>query len=251
MPTDHPLSVAPLARMYGAPYEWRAWGELLHSVRTGENAATHALGTDVWEYRRRHPEEQEVFDAAMRTLSRAATPGILAAHDFARHRVLADVGGGTGALLASVLQAHPRLRGVLVDQPQVLAGAPAVLAAAGVTDRVTVVPGDFFAEVPDGADAYLLSRILHDWPDDDAAAILRRVRAVLSPDSVLLLHDAVLGPPDGDASVAFLDLMMLVSAGGRERTEAEWRELFGAAGLRWAGAVRVGPSSSLITAVPV
>ncbi|MGY1691198.1 methyltransferase [Geodermatophilus sp. SYSU D01105] len=249
--TDHPLSVDPLARMFCAAYEWRAWGELLHSVRTGENAARHALGVDVWEYRRQHPEEQEVFDAAMRTLSRALTAGFLAAHDFGRYRVLADVGGGTGALLSSVLRAHPGLRGLLFDQPQVLAGAGDVLREAGVADRVTVVPGDFFAEVPDGADAYLLSRILHDWPDDEARAILRRVRAALGPEAVLLVHDAVVGPPNTDARVAFLDLMMLVSAGGRERTEAEWRELFEATGLRWQGAVRVGPNSSLVTAVPV
>ncbi|MGY1703177.1 methyltransferase [Geodermatophilus sp. SYSU D00697] len=248
--TDHPLSVDPLARMFCAAYEWRAWGDLLHSVRTGENAARHALGVDVWEYRRQHPEEQEVFDAAMRTLSRALTPGFLAAHDFGRYRVLADVGGGTGALLASVLRAHPGLRGLLFDQPQVLAGAGDVLREAGVADRVTVVPGDFFAEVPDGADAYLLSRILHDWPDDEARAILRRVRAALGPEAVLLVHDAVVGPPNTDAPVAFLDLMMLVSAGGRERTEAEWRQLFEATGLRWQGAVRVGPSTSLVTAVP-
>jgi hypothetical protein len=160
MRTDHPLSVAPLARMYAGSYEWQAWGELLHSVRTGGNAARHALGMDVWEHRRRNPEDQDVFDAAMRTLSRAATPGILAAHDFVRHRVLADIGGGTGALLAAVLRAHPGLRGVLVDQAQVLAGADEVLRAAGVADRVDVVVGDFFAEVPAGADAYLLSRIL-------------------------------------------------------------------------------------------
>ena len=249
--TDHPLTVDPLARVYGAPYEWQAWGELLHSVRTGGNAARHALGVDVWEHRRRHPEDQEVFDAAMRTLSRAVTAGILAAHDFGRHRVLADIGGGTGALLAAVLRAHPGLHGVLVDQAQVLARADEVFRAAGVADRVDVVVGDFFADVPGGADAYLLSRILHDWPDDEAGAILRRVRGALQPDSVLLVHDAVVGPPGTDAPVAFLDLMMLVSAGGRERTEAEWRELFRAARLRWHGATRVGPTSHLITAVPV
>ena len=248
--TDHPLSLDPLARMYGAPYEWRAWGELLHSVRTGGNAARHALGMDVWEYRRRHPEDQEVFDAAMRTLSRAVTAGLLAAHDFGRHRVLADVGGGTGALLAAVLRAHPGLRGVLVDQAQVLAGADDVLREAGVAERVTVVPGDFFAGVPDGADAYLLSRILHDWPDDDAVRILRTVRAALGPDGRVLVVDAVVGPPGEDPLSKFLDLMMLVSAGGRERTEGEWRELFASTGLRWQAAVRVGPTSSLVTAVP-
>jgi hypothetical protein len=120
---DHPLSVDPAARMFGADYQWEAWGALAHSVRTGGNAAVHVLGMDVWEYRRRHPEASEVFDATMRTSSRADTAGMLAAHDFGRYGVVADVGGGTGAVLAAVLGAHPDLHGVLVDQELVVAAA--------------------------------------------------------------------------------------------------------------------------------
>jgi O-methyltransferase domain len=125
---DHPLSLDPAARMFGADYQWRAWGALRHSVDTGENAAVHALGTDVWEYRRRHPEHGEVFDATMRTLSAGDNAGVLAAHDFGRYRLVADVGGGTGAVLA----AHPDIRGIVFDQPHVIANADAVLRAAGV-----------------------------------------------------------------------------------------------------------------------
>jgi hypothetical protein len=108
---DHPFSVDPVARMFGGDYQWRAWGELSHSVRTGENAAVHALGCNIWEYRHRNPEYGVVFDAAMRTLSRVDSAAVLAAHDFGRYGVVADIGGGTGAVLAAVLAAHPAARG--------------------------------------------------------------------------------------------------------------------------------------------
>ena len=247
---DHPLSVDPAARMFGADYQWLAWGELPHSVQTGENAAVHALGTDVWEYRRRHPGHGEVFDATMRTLSRGDNTALLAAHDFRPYETIADIGGGTGAVLAAILSAHPAIRGILVDRPHVLAGAGPVLRGARVADRVTVVPGDFFDGVPGGADAYLLVRILHDWADDDAVRILRGVRAAMAPDSRLLVLDAVVGPPNEDPLVKFMDLMMLVSAGGRERTEAEWGQLLAAGGLAVAGTTRLTPNKHLIEAHP-
>jgi hypothetical protein len=247
---DHPLSVDPAARFFGADYEWRAWGELRHSVRTGKNAAGHALGCDVWEHRRRHPEHGEVFDAAMRTLSRAENACVLAAHDFGRYGTVADVGGGTGAVLAAVLVAHPQIRGILFDQPSVVAGADSVLRDAGVAVRVSVVPGDFFGEIPAGADAYLLARVLHDWPDEDAVRILRRVRSAMAPDARLLLVEGVVGPPNEDPLVKFLDLMMLVSPGGQERTEDEWRALLAAADLELTGTTRATPSRHVIEAVP-
>jgi hypothetical protein len=247
---DHPLSVAPAARMFGADYEWRAWGELAHSVRTGGNAAVQALGCDVWEYRRRHPEHGEVFDAAMRTFSRADSAAVRAAHDFGRYGVVADIGGGTGAMLAAVLADHPSARGILFDQPDVVARSAPVLAAAGVADRVTLVPGDLFAEIPGGADAYLLVRVLHDWPDDDAVRVLRGVRAALGRDARVLVVDAVVGPPNEDPAAKFLDLLMLVSAGGRERTQDEWRELLAAAGLELTGVTRATVTRHVIEAAP-
>lgn len=247
---DHPLSVDPAARMFGADYEWRAWGELGHSVKTGENAAVHALGMDVWEHRRRHPEHGEIFDATMRTFSRANDAGVLAAHDFGRYAVIADIGGGTGAVLASVLAAHPSARGILFDQAQVVAAAGPVLDKAGVADRVDVVPGDFFAAVPEGADASLLVRILHDWTDVDAVRILRTVRAAMAPDSRLLVLDAVVGPPNEDAPVKFLDLMMLASAGGRERAEPEWVSLLAEGGLAFVAATRATANLHVIEAKP-
>lgn len=248
---DHPLSVDPAARMFGGAYEWRAWGELAHSVATGENAAEHALGMDVWEHRRRNPEDGEVFDAAMRTFSRGNNAAVLAVHDFGRYKVVADIAGGTGAVLAAVLAAHPQARGILFDQAQVVDAAGPVLRDAGVADRVDVVAGDFFATVPEGADAYLLVRILHDWTDADALRILRTVRAAMTPDARLLVLDAVVGPPNEDPLVKFLDLMMLVSAGGRERTETEWRDLLAAGGLELVDATRATANLHVIEAVRV
>jgi O-methyltransferase len=192
--TDNPLTVAPVARMFGADYQWKAWGELLHTVRTGENAAVAALGTDVWDYRRAHTRDGEVFDAAMRTLSAAEVPALVSTYDFGRHRVIADIGGGTGALLANILQTLPRARGILFDQPHVVAGAGVVLEAFEVADRVNVAAGDFFASVPAGADLYLMRRIIHDWLDDDASEILRCIRRSMASDDRLLIIDGVVGP---------------------------------------------------------
>lgn len=247
---DHPLSVDPAARMFGADHQWRAWAELGHSVRTGENAAVRALGEDVWEYRRRHPDDGAVFDATMAVFSRAEAGGVLAAHDFGRYPVIADVGGGTGAVLASIVAAHPRARGLLYDQEHVVANAAPVLREAGVADRVRVVAGDFFETVPRGADAYLLVRILHDWEDRDALRILRTVRAAMTPAARVIVVDAVVGPPDEDPLTKFLDLMMLVSAGGRERTEEEWRALLGAADLACVGTTWATPTRYVIEAAP-
>lgn len=248
---DHPCSVDPAVRMFCADYQWRSWGELAYSVRTGQNALAHVLGTDVWEHRRREPRDGEVFDAAMRTMATAYAPAVLAAHDFGAYPVVADVGGGTGAILAAILRAHPGARGVLAELPEVLARSAKHLAAAGVADRVDLVACDFFDAVPSGADAYVLVRVLHDWGDDDAARILRRVREATGPAGRLLVVDAVVGAPNEDPPTAFLDLMMLVSAGGRERTGPEWRELLAAAGFRLAGIVPAGPGRSVIEAVPV
>lgn len=241
---DHPLSLDPVARMFCADYEWQAWGALQDGVRTGETGVRITEGTDVWTYRRDHPEAGETFDGAMRTLTRLAVRGILAAYDFSRHHVVADVGGGTGALLAAVVGAHPHLRGILGDQPHVLAGATPVIA--DVADRVDVVECDFFDAVPPGADCYLLRRILHDWPDDESRTILGRVREVLPPDGRVLVLEAVVGPPNTDPAAAFLDLMMFVSNGGRERTEAQWRTLVDDAGLRIVAITAATPNLSVI-----
>src|SRR4051812_41470274 len=141
-----------LAAFHGRPYHWTAWGQLLHSVRTGENAFRAVHGVDVWEYRAQHPEEGAIFDAAMTGFSRRVNAAVVAAHDFGRYGVIVDIGGGHGALLAGILAHHPGPRGVLFDQPAVVAGADA--------DGIEIIGGSFFESVPEGGDAYLLKSVL-------------------------------------------------------------------------------------------
>jgi hypothetical protein len=248
--TDHPLSLDPVARFLGADYEWKAWEELGHSVRTGQNASVHALGHDVWEHRRTRSADNAIFDAAMRTLSRAQLGPLLAAHDFGRYRHLVDIGGGTGALLTGILREHPGVRGTLFDQPHVVRGAAPVLESAGVADRVTVVAGDFFTQVLAGADAYLLRKILHDWDDAHCLRILRTVRQAATSNSRLLIVEAVVGPPNEDPHSKFLDLMMLVSAGGCERTEPQWQTLLAEGGFHLERITAAAPANHIIEAVP-
>lgn len=233
-------SIVGWAAFIGRPAHWQAWGDLAHSVKTGENAFEHVHGIDVWSYRSRHPEENAVFDRAMTALARRSTRAVLAALDFARFETIADVGGGNGALLAAILAENPGVQGVLFDLPHVVAGASPILESAGVADRCRVVGGSFFEGVPEGADAYLLSRIIHDWDDADAIRILTGVRRAVTDDGRVLLVERVLAPPNEGWDAKFSDLNMLVAAGGIERTPAEFAELLDRSGLQLTEIVEAG-----------
>jgi hypothetical protein len=215
----------------GRPAHFQAWGALLHAVRTGENAFHSVHGADVWEYRARHPEDGAIFDRAMTDISRRANRQLLEAYNFARFDRVVDVGGGHGAFLAGVLAAHPAMRGVLFDQPHVVADAAPVLETAGVRDRCEVVAGSFFDEIPPGGDAYLLKAIVHDWEDDDAVRILRGVRAAVADDGVALVVERELGAPNENPDAKFSDLNMMVGPGGRERSRDELATLFAQGGF--------------------
>jgi hypothetical protein len=236
-------SIAGWAVFIGSASYWAAWGDLLHSVRTGENAFRHAHGTDVWTYRSTRPEESAVFDRAMSSLSRRTTRALLAAYDFAPFDTIVDVGGGTGALLGRILAATPTARGVLFDQPHVVAGAGAVLAALGVADRCEVVGGSFLDDVPGGGDAYTMRAVLHDWTDEDAARILTVVRRAMRHDARLLVIERVIAPPNVGSAGKFSDLNMLVAPGGRERTVDEFTTLLTCGGFELVGVTPAGDFS--------
>lgn len=248
--TDVPHSLASWAAFVGRPYYWQAWTGLLHSVHTGENAFRHINGMDVWTYRSNYPEENAIFNRAMIALSRRSFADLLATYDFGRFHTLVDVGGGNGALLAAILGAHPMLQAILFDQPHVVAAAPALLAEAGVAERCQVVAGDFFVAVPRGADAYVLRVIIHDWEDEEAIRILRTVRAAIRTDGLLLLIEHVIGPPNEGREAKFSDLNMLVSPGGRERTQEEFATLLAAADFNLVRVVDAG-AYAVIEATPV
>lgn len=248
--SDVPNSLASWAAFVGRPYYWQAWAGLLHSVHTGENAFRHINGMDVWTYRSNHPEENAIFNRAMIALSRRSFAELLATYDFGRFQTLVDVGGGNGALLAAILAAHPTVQAILFDQPHVVPAAPALLAQAGVAGRCQVVAGDFFTEVPSGADAYVLRVIIHDWEDEESISILRTVRSAIRADGLLLLIEQVIGPPNEGREAKFSDLNMLVSPGGRERTQEEFVALLAAANFRLVRVVEAG-AYAVIEAVPV
>lgn len=229
-----PGSIRNLAMLFCGHETWRAWGELERSVRTGKTAWEHLFGPP-FEYLAAHPDLNRVFNEAMAEASRVAAPGVAAAADCSRFATVADLGGGNGTLLAAILGANPHLQGMLFDTPAGLQDAPEVLEAAGVTDRCRLVAGDFFESVPEGADAYLLKSVIHDWDDERSAAILRNCRTAMSPDATLLIAEPILPArvePSRHPSILIMsDLNMLACTGGKERTEEEFRTLLDASGF--------------------
>jgi O-methyltransferase domain/IclR helix-turn-helix domain len=224
-------SVRPYALAIHAPHVERAWDRLAEAVRTGKPAFPRVHGVDLWDFLAARPDEQALFDAAMTGGADVRARALLTARDLAGLGTLVDIGGGQGRLLAAALAANPGLRGVLFDRPEVLPGAEAFLAAAGVRDRCEWVGGDFFAAVPAGGDAYVLALIIHDWPDEAATAILRACHQAMAPGARLWLVEQVVQPGDAYDRAKLRDLLMLVLFGAQERTEAEYRVLLEAAGF--------------------
>ena len=222
--SDSPESVVGWAQFVGRPHIWDAWGELLHSIRTGENAFKHVHGTDVWSYRTEHPEDGRSFDRAMTDLTKHIHKAILAAYDFGRFETVVDVAGGRGALLVALLDAYPELHGVLFDQP-------AVVADALEHERLRVEAGSFFERVPEGCDAYILKWIIHDWEDEECLRILRTVRAAMRDGARLLVLERIIAEPNTYPAATFSDLNMLVMPGGRERTSDEFAALLARGGF--------------------
>ena len=233
--SDAPEPIVDWAKFMGQSYHWQAWGDLLHSIQTGENAFRHLTGIDPWTYRSERPELSAAFDRAMAANARQISSSLLSRFDFSRFDLLVDVGGGNGALLAEILQLHVQSRGIVFDQPHVVANAEQVLESAGVAGRCEIVSGSFFESVPAGGSAYLLKSIIHDWEDAEAATILATCRKAMDSGAALLVIERNLGIPNGDPDAKFSDLNMLVNPGGRERTEAEYRALFEATGFRFVG----------------
>ena len=234
---------------------YRSFGELLHTVRTGETAFDRVYGAPLFEYYAANPETEASAAARMlaRTLPAARE---FAASDVLRDsRIVVDVGGGTGTLVAEVLRQRSEIAGVLLERPGMLALAKKYLAEQGVADRCELVEGDFFSSVPAGGDVYVLKSVLHDWDDERSVAILRTCRAAMTDGARLVIVELTL-PERMTASAqmlsaTLLDLIMLAYAGGRERTEAEFEQLLDQASLRLAGTTTLTAGPRLLEAVPV
>jgi hypothetical protein len=228
-----------------------SWREIEYCVRTGQPAfRRHDPDADPFTQIAGDPESAAIFDEAMAAFAPQTAAVVAAAYDFSPFATVADVGGGSGALLLGILQKYPALRGIVFDRPDVAQRARSHLAAHGMAERCEVVGGSFFAEVPAGADAYLLKHVLHDWNDGQAAAILRGVRAAIPAHGKLLVVEG-LYPARIDRSLECRgatanDVNMLVSTGGRQRSEAEFRRLFGEAGFRL---TRVVPTVAQVSVI--
>jgi hypothetical protein len=236
----HPSSMRGAVRARGGLY-YTALAGLLAATRTGGTPFELAHGRPFFAHLAAHPEQGEAFQASMAARSRREAAAVVAAYDFSRFATLVDIGGGPGLLLSAVLAADPGLAGTLFDRPEVVAGA-----------ELPHVGGDFFAQVPPGAEAYLLSRVIHDWDDAEATAILRTCRRAMADTATLLLVEALLPERAAeDPAAVRMDLHMLALLHGRERTRREYAGLLATAGLRLTRVVAAGAGVHVIEARPV
>jgi ubiquinone/menaquinone biosynthesis C-methylase UbiE len=249
--TDAPGSLRAFATVELGEEHYPAWGDLLYSVMTGEIAFDKAFGMPVWEFYARNPENARTFDDAMTGMTLATEEAILTNYDASSIRKLVDIAGGHGSLIAALLKSNSEMKGILFDLPDVVEGAKKRMEAEGLSDRCEVVAGSFFEAVPEGADAYILKWIIHDWDDERSIAILKNIRRAMAEDGKLLLVEAVLPTSSEPHFGKFIDLNMLVMTGGRERTEQEYRVLLEAAGFKITRLIPTESPMSIIEAVPV
>jgi len=250
--TGVPGSVRSLFIYWGSDFHYPSFGQIMHSIQTGESSRTFLSGTDGFEHLRRDPEQARIFDDAMTNMSELVGPAIAAAYDFGAWGSLMDVGGGNGILLSHILRAHPELRGVLADQSHVLERARERGFLGGDLDaRTTMEPCNFFERVPPGCRAYLMKSVIHDWDDDQARTILSNCRNAVPDDGVLLLAEWDLFGQNVPSNGKFIDIVMLLLTGGRERSVDEYRELLAGAGFRLNRVVPTAAQFAVIEAFPV
>ena len=251
---DVPGSLAAWAEFCGTR-SWATWGRLKESVRTGDSIRKRASGFDGFHHLENDAQEALLFNRAMVELTQPVALAFARSVDWSGMRLIVDVGGGYGELVAAILSGHPALRGILFDLAHATGAAGARLAAAGVEGRCTLVTGSFFDAVPGAADAYLLKSVLHDWDDDRAVEILRNCRRVMAPHARLFVIERI--APEHfcdsprDQGIARSDLNMLVGTGGRERTEEQYRQLLDTAELRISRLLALGDPYSAIESVPI
>jgi SAM-dependent methyltransferase len=228
---------------------YQSWGKLLEAVRSGQTAFVEAFGMPIFDYMSVNPDRGAIFDAAMTGHHGVETEPMLEAYDFSSFQKIVDIGGGNGSVLVGILTRHREVKGVLFDLPAVADRARAAIEGAGLQDRCRVESGSFLETVPAGAHLYLMRHVLHDWRDEDATKILRNCRSALRPGGRIVVVEMVV-PAGNDPSFAkWMDLMM-ITYGGKERSEKEYRRLFSNAGFELTRIVPTRAAISLIEGVP-
>jgi hypothetical protein len=246
--SNAPNSMRNGAIFMGEDWHWHVWGNLLESVKTGEPAWSFTHGKDVFDYFGENPRQSEIFNNAMTDMSFGTAAPIVEAYDFSGFETFADIAGGHGYLLARILKSAPNARGVLFDLPHVIAGADKMLERENVAERVEKISGDFFVEVP-SADGYIMKHIIHDWDNERCIKILQSINRAMNEDGKLLIAEAVVPEGNEPHYSKLLDLEMLVSPGGVERTANEYAELLSRAGFRMTRIIPTKSPFSIIEAV--
>jgi hypothetical protein len=245
-----PGSMRSWLRMLGLRVWFHTYAEALHSLRTGEPAFAQSVGMKFFDYLATHPQEGEIFDAAMSDFGRGVAAAVVREYDFSGLAKIVDVGGGNGSLVSAILQANPPMTGILFDQPHIIESARRSIGAAGLAGRCDIVGGDFFRSVPAGGDVYVLRRIIHDWDDDGALKILRNCRTAMKDAARLLLVETVIPPGDEPHPGKLGDFVMLTALGGQERTAEEYAQLLDRAGFRLNRVVSTASPMSVVEGVP-
>jgi hypothetical protein len=234
-------------RINGGPI-FRAFADAEYSLRTGKPSFGEAHGASFFDYLERDPHDGPIFDAAMSDFVSQANETLLDVYGFDGVRTVVDVGGGSGALVAEILRRHPSIRGVLFDQPHVVERAREGTVLAGLDGRLEIAGGSFFERIVGGADAYILSWILHDWNDPEALMILGACRRAMRPGARLLIFEAIIPDHDEPHFSRFGDIVMLVALGGRERTRREYERLLNRSGFALRRVIETASPRSLLEA---
>ena len=229
---------------------YEAAGDLHHALKEGEIPFDHRFGVSLFEFLRKYPDKGGLFDQAMVELNGADLDIALEAYDFSGAKVIADIGGGHGQALQKILGLYPHMRGVLFDLPEVIDRAAVALENKGFTDRIDLVPGDFFETIPVEADIYLVSRVLHDWNDEECISILKNIGSSARHDSRLLIGECVIGEPNVPNFGVIADMIMLSLLSGEERRESEFERLFDAAGFEMTRVIPTESKMSLLEGRP-
>jgi O-methyltransferase/methyltransferase family protein len=245
-------SLRSMARFRGSDYFYRPFREILYSLQTGLPARSKVLGMDGWEFLRQHPGVAALFDDAMTDSASLVAPAIAASYDFSQWDSVMDVGGGNGVLLAAILRAYPKLRGVLADRSHVLERArQRGLLGGELETRSTMQNCDFFNEIPSGSRAYLMKSVIHDWNDEDARRILHHCRKAMPENGAVLLIEWDLSEANLPSQGKVADVTMMVLTGGKERTIEEYRELLESASFRLNQVISTDAGFNVLEALPI
>ncbi|UCC83472.1 MAG: methyltransferase [Gemmatimonadota bacterium] len=240
--SDVPGSVRGWTIMRGEDFLWQPWGQILHSVRTGESAFVHLYGKNGWEYFAEHPEASAIFDDAMRSLSAQKFHAVAEAYDFSGVDSIVDAGGGNGGLMTAILTSNPHMNGIVAELPHVVESARENIDAAGLSDRCSCVAIDMLEAVPDGADAYIMANVIQGFDDERGVRTLGNCRRAMKEGGRVLVVEMIVPGPSEPHLSKLADIEMLVHTdGGRERTKQEYQALYEAAELR---VTRVIPTDS-------